>query len=159
MAANIHHCAILYIGSCIANIHDSVILYIGSCIVQHERTSALYSFIHLVELLLANIPHLLPLLFIGPLPLPANFTTHSIQAFQRFAHCCISGVRSTCKHYSHDASDHLICHTFTQTKFEQLVRVGPLHHHAMFHSLQDSQPTHKIPIISTTKMAMHMNYS
>ena len=78
MVANIHHIAILYIGSCIANIHHNVILYIGSCIVQHERTSTLYNFIHLVEFLLANIPHLLPLLFIGPLPLPANFAAHSI---------------------------------------------------------------------------------
>ena len=32
----------------------------------------------------------------------------------------------------------------------------PLHHHAMFPSWQDSEPTNKIQIISTTKMPTHL---
>ena len=32
----------------------------------------------------------------------------------------------------------------------------PLHHHAVFPSLQDSEPTNKIQIISTTKMPTHL---
>ena len=35
----------------------------------------------------------------------------------------------------------------------------PLHHHAVFPSLQDSEPTNKIQIISTTKMPTHLTDS